>query len=66
MSGLFGGNKPPKQYVPASPKEADDTANNAAMAEMWRRRMAKGRESTMLTSGDAVTPVTPKKTLLGE
>jgi hypothetical protein len=69
MSGMFAGrNKAPnftEQSAPVAPKQVDETAGNAARAEMLRRRRAYGMEDTLLTADLGVAP-TQKKTLLGE
>lgn len=53
MKSIFGGGS---SYVPPTPSKIDyDSIDNAAMAERKRQRAAKGRASTILTSGMGVT-----------
>ena len=69
MGGFISGPKPQAPPPPPPPPERDDSAvQDAARAERRRQAGAKGRASTILTSGQGVTEDTPvvKKTLLGE
>ncbi|MCU7888871.1 MAG: hypothetical protein KZQ66_21285 [Candidatus Thiodiazotropha sp. (ex Lucinoma aequizonata)] len=54
MKKLFGGGG--STYTPPTPPKIDyDSIDNAAAAERKRQRAAKGRASTILTSGSGVT-----------
>jgi len=69
MSGLFGGGPkmPATRTELAPPAKTEDAAvSNAANAAMLRRRMAYGREKTMLASMSMAPAPVGKKELLGD
>lgn len=71
MGGLFGGapSMPAPVAAPApAPAKSDAEVRSEALLDRQRRASAKGRQSTILTSGTGAedSGATNKKALLGE
>ena len=70
MAMLFGGGTPslpPVQQLPPVPQYTDPSIQAAALAQQTAAANSRGRQSTILTSGQGDTSVatTNRKSLLG-